>query len=157
MPLIHINLGSNTNRAYHINRAVDELRKIFNHLQQSAIYQSPAVGFTGNDFYNTGVNIKTQFSVQQVFNHLHAIEHKLGRDRNQPKFSSRVIDLDLVLYGSLVSTQYRLPRADILRYAFVLAPLVELMPNTHHPIEKKTYRTLWQAFDLQQKNSLIRL
>jgi len=62
---------------------------------------------------------------------LHDIENSLGRDRSLPKFSSRMIDLDLVLYGGIIDETLNVPRKDILKYAFVLAPLAELNPEAN--------------------------
>ena len=38
----------------------------------------------------------------------------------------------------------RLPRPDILRYAFVLKPLADLAPDATHPELGQTYQALWQ-------------
>ena len=57
----------------------------------------------------------------------------------------RVLDLDLLLYGSLVDPELRVPRHDVLRYAFVLRPLSELAPRLVHPVTGRTLRAEWQA------------
>ena len=54
---------------------------------------------------------------------MHKIEDSLGRNRAAPKFSSRIIDLDLVIYDDMIDEKINVPRKDILKYAFVLAPL----------------------------------
>jgi 2-amino-4-hydroxy-6-hydroxymethyldihydropteridine diphosphokinase len=41
----------------------------------------------------------------------------------------------------------RVPRADILQYAFVLAPIAELAPDLRHPVDGRTMRELWSAFE----------
>ena len=40
-----------------------------------------------------------------------------------------------------------LPREEILENAFVLCPLAELAPDTLHPALKRSYASLWQAYD----------
>jgi 2-amino-4-hydroxy-6-hydroxymethyldihydropteridine diphosphokinase len=87
---------------------------------------------------------------KEVVNTLRSIETALGRDRSLPKFSSRIIDLDLVLYDDLVIDALNVPRDDIIKYAFVLAPLAEISPEETHPIEGVTYRHLWSTFESQQ-------
>ena len=75
-----------------------------------------------------------------------------------PKFSSRIIDLDLVLYNDVIDKDLKVPRKDILKYSFVLAPLAELNPEDIHPQKGISYSNLWKEFqstkdfDLNQYN-----
>ena len=75
-----------------------------------------------------------------------------------PKFSSRIIDLDLVIYDDMIDEKINVPRKDILRYAFVLAPLLELISDGIHPEKGVSYLKLWEdfeshkVFDLNQYN-----
>ncbi|MCS5585900.1 MAG: 2-amino-4-hydroxy-6-hydroxymethyldihydropteridine diphosphokinase, partial [Gammaproteobacteria bacterium] len=146
MANIHINIGSNQNREENIAIAIDMLRFNFSNIEISDIYDSPAQGFKGDNFYNIGVNATTNLSVYDASSALKNIEDKIGRDRNQPKFSSREIDLDLVLYDDVIDQEANLPRDDILKYAFVLAPLAQLNAELMHPVKQQTYQALWQSF-----------
>lgn len=158
MANIHINIGSNQNRELNISTAIDMLRFNFSDIELSDVYESPAQGFKGDDFYNVGVNATTNLNVFDTSDVLKNIEDKIGRDRNQPKFSSRQIDLDLVLYDDVIDESANLPRDDILKYAFVLAPLAELNAELIHPVEQRSYQVLWlgfqssNTFDLSQYN-----
>ncbi|CAB5497011.1 2-amino-4-hydroxy-6-hydroxymethyldihydropteridinepyrophosphokinase (EC [Bathymodiolus thermophilus thioautotrophic gill symbiont] len=143
MAHIHINIGSNQNRRKNIFQALDALRLNFFDVVCSDIFESNAIGFEGADFYNMGVNATTDLSVVDVLSVLHTIENNQGRDRSQPKFSSREIDLDLVLYDEVIDKTNNLPRDDILQYNFVLAPLAQLNPESVHPLEKRTYQQLF--------------
>ena len=87
---------------------------------------------------------------ESIANILHQIEDSLGRNRELPKFSSRIIDLDLVLYDDLIDEKLNIPRKDILKYAFVLAPLFELNPEGIHPEKKVLYSSLWKDFQSNQ-------
>jgi len=151
---IHINIGSNKNRKSNIRLAIIELEKHYKDIVISSIFESPSEGFKGNDFYNLGVNATTLMTGKEVVTNLRSIESVLGRDRSLPKFSSRIIDLDLVLYGDLVIDSLNVPRDDILKYAFVLAPLAEISPKEMHPTKKITYHSLWAAFKSQQNFQL---
>ncbi|MGR8951714.1 MAG: 2-amino-4-hydroxy-6-hydroxymethyldihydropteridine diphosphokinase, partial [Gammaproteobacteria bacterium] len=76
--------------------------------------------------------------------------------RECKKFSSRTLDLDLILYGDLVLSDGRLqiPRDEIEKYAFVLEPLAEIAGERKHPVSGISYRELWERFDkddLKQK------
>lgn len=146
MANIHINIGSNQNREKNIANAIDMLKFNFSDIEISDIYSSPAQGFKGDDFYNVGVNAITSLNVVDTSSVLKNIEDKIGRDRSQPKFSSREIDLDLVLYDDIIDQEANLPRDDALKYAFVLAPLAQLNADLIHPVEGQTFQVLWQRF-----------
>ncbi len=150
MSLLHLNIGSNQDRRNNIRLAIDQLQPVFNKITISSIFESPSEGFEGNNFYNVGVNVETNKSASEVIDFLHRIEDSLGRNRELPKFSSRIIDLDLVLYGNLIDEKLNIPRKDILKYAFVLAPLFELNPEGVHPEKKVPYSNLWEDFQSNQ-------
>jgi len=150
MSLIHLNIGSNQNRRSNICLAVKSLELHFSDIILSSLFESPSEGFKGNDFYNVGVNITTLKTTNEVVDILRDIENSLGRDRSLPKFSSRIIDLDLVLYGGIIDETLNVPRKDILKYAFVLAPLAELNPEEIHPLEGTSYHSLWKTFQTEQ-------
>jgi 2-amino-4-hydroxy-6-hydroxymethyldihydropteridine diphosphokinase len=143
---VHINIGSNEDRALRLTLALEFLEQEFSNIVVSSLYESPAEGFEGNDFYNIGVNATTDKSIHEVRATLKEIEDDLGRDRNLAKFSARIIDLDLVLYDDVIEASLNLPRADILKFGYVLAPLAELSASRRHPIEGQTYQELWRAF-----------
>ena len=146
MNFLHLNIGSNKNRRINIRLALNKLKSNFTDITVSSIFESPAEGFVGSDFYNVGVNAKTKNNINEVVGILHDIENSLGRDRSLPKFSSRIIDLDLVLYNDAIDEDLKVPRRDILKYAFVLAPLAELNPEYIHPQKGISFLNLWEEF-----------
>jgi 2-amino-4-hydroxy-6-hydroxymethyldihydropteridine diphosphokinase len=158
MSQLHLNIGSNQDRRKNIRLALGSLESNFTEITISSLFESPSEGFIGSNFYNIGVNVETDKNINDVVNILHSIENSLGRDRNLPKFSSRIIDLDLVLYDDEINDKLNIPRRDILKYAFVLAPLSELNPDDIHPQERISYLDLWKEFqsskefDLNQYN-----
>ena len=146
MNFLHLNIGSNKNRRINIRLALNKLKSNFTDITVSSIFESPAEGFVGSNFYNVGVNAKTKNNINEVVAILHDIENSLGRDRSVPKFSSRIIDLDLVLYNDAIDEDLKVPRRDILKYAFVLAPLAELNPEDIHPQKGISFLNLWEEF-----------
>ena len=154
MSIVHLNIGSNQNRRTNIRLAIQALEQYFSNIVLSSLFESPSEGFKGNDFYNVGVNITTLKTSNEVVDILHDIENSLDRDRSLPKFSSRIIDLDLVLYGGIIDKALNVPRKDILKYAFVLAPLAELNPEAIHPLEGTSYQNLWKTFQSKQDYNL---
>lgn len=149
MATIYISIGSNINPSENIQHALRDLAQAFGEIICSTHYESKSVGFEGDNFINLVVRAETALEIPAVANHLHTIEDQHGRDRSGPKFSSRTLDLDLLLYDDEVFERGKLkiPRDEILFNAFVLRPLAELAPELHHPIEQKTYADLWRAFD----------
>lgn len=149
MARVFISIGSNIDREQHIRAAVRALREHFGKLTLSRVYENRPIGFEGDNFYNLVVAIHTDKSPDAVAAILHGIERQQGRTRRHSRFSSRTIDLDLLLYDDLLSEQttLRLPRPEIDEYACVLRPLAELAPETRHPRNGETFSTLWARFD----------
>lgn len=153
MHTIYISVGSNIDPHRHVAQAVAELERNFQDIHQSSLYESKAIGFDGDNFINLVVQASTTMNIQQVVDCLHEIEARHGRDRKGPKFSSRTLDLDLLLYDDVTckSNGIHVPREEILYNAFVLYPLAELAPDLLHPIEQQTMAQLWQQFDKSQQ------
>jgi len=149
MARIYISVGSNINPIESIQHAVKKLRKHFTQLQISPVYESEAVGFEGDNFLNLVVGALTDLDIHQVNALLHKIEDNYGRDRSSPRFSSRTIDLDLLLYDDVVTKEQNLdiPRGEILHNAFVLWPLADIAPRVLHPEKQQTMQELWNNFD----------
>jgi 2-amino-4-hydroxy-6-hydroxymethyldihydropteridine diphosphokinase len=145
----YISIGSNIDKDKHIPASLYALNVHFGKLSISSIYESAPIGFIGNTFYNLVVGFNSQLKVKEVAKILHQIELDNGRTRDSQKFSSRTLDLDLILYDALVINDgtLQLPRDEIERYAFVLEPLAEIAPNLKHPISSLTYTNLWKTFD----------
>ena len=149
MPLLTLGLGSNIAPEQNINACLQSLHALFPGLRCSTIYRSVAQGFDGDPFLNLVTAVETSMPLTQVVTELRALEDSAGRDRSQPKFSSRTLDIDVLTYGASDGGEagLALPRDEILRYAFVLRPLSELLPDEIHPPTCKTYRQLWQEFE----------
>jgi len=149
MSKIYISLGSNINREYNTRSGVTAMRDVFGQLELSSVYESEAVGFIGDAFFNMVIATVTSLDVHSVNHQLRMIEDAHGRDRSGQKFSSRSLDLDLLLYDDLVLDEQGLilPRIEILKNAFVLWPLAEIAPGLCHPVSKQSYAQHWMAFD----------
>jgi len=148
MARVFVSIGSNIDRERNIALALQRLEDDYGPLQRSSVYESAAVGFDSAPFYNLVVGFETAESPVQIQAALHDIENASGRERNG-RLSARTLDLDLLLYDDLVVSEGRLhlPRDDIERYAFVLYPLAELVPEGRHPVTGSTYAQMWSAFD----------
>jgi 2-amino-4-hydroxy-6-hydroxymethyldihydropteridine diphosphokinase len=149
MPRVYVSLGSNIDRETNLRRAVRELAAHYGTLILSPVYESPAVGFDGGKFYNLAAGFDTEETPERIKEVLGEIETRCGRKREGPRFGSRTLDLDLILYGDAVRHDGRLdlPHPDIRRYAFVLRPLADIAPGQLHPETRRSYDEMWNTFD----------
>ena len=147
MPTVYLGLGSNVLPEANLPLAVRELGRRFQLNAVSTVYRNAAVGFDGEDFLNAVASVETDATPEEVCRHLEEIHDMAGRKRGADSFVSRSLDIDLLLYGSEVIEARRVPRDDILEYAFVLRPLAELAPDLLHPVTGLTMAEHWKAFD----------
>ncbi len=149
MARVYVSIGSNIEREHNVRSAIDMLGEHYRNLQQSRVYETEAVGFEGDHFYNLVVAFDAEETPQQVADYMHEVEDAHGRVRGGEKFAPRTLDLDLLLYDDLVLDEgkLQLPRDEIDKYAFVLRPLAEMVPDLRHPVSGKSYAELWAAFD----------
>jgi 2-amino-4-hydroxy-6-hydroxymethyldihydropteridine diphosphokinase len=103
-------------------------------VRRSSVYRSEPVDAAGPDFLNAVAALDTGLPAPALLQALHAIERRHGRERpylNAP----RTLDLDLLLYGSLVldTPELTLPHPRLHRRAFVLEPLAEIAPGLDLP------------------------
>lgn len=150
---LYISLGTNIDRESHTRAGLNDLAHYFSNVRISRVYESEAVGFEGSHFYNLVAAVNTDKSVEAVCQCLKQIEDNNGRVRGEKKFAPRTLDLDLLLYDDLITSQgVELPRDEILYNAFVLLPLSELAPQVTHPVSGKTYAQLWMDYDKDKQN-----
>ncbi len=146
MPRVYLSIGSNIARERNLRSAMTALRREFGVLTVSPVYESRAVGFEGADFYNLVIGFDTDLPVDEVNAVLRGIEDAHGRFRGSDKFSSRTLDLDVLLYGELIDhTPPRdIPRGEIRRHAFVLKPLSDIAGSLRHPETGETFSEMWR-------------
>jgi len=142
---VYVGLGSNIEPERHVRRAVALLGERFGPLRLSPVYRSEAVGFEGAPFLNLVAGFDSEAPFEEVLAALRAIEEACGRRRGGPRFASRTLDADLLLYGEAVreAAGVRVPRPGIEREPFVLAPLADLAPGLRHPVLGVSIAELW--------------
>jgi 2-amino-4-hydroxy-6-hydroxymethyldihydropteridine diphosphokinase len=149
MPQVYVAAGSNIEPERHLAIAARELERQFPAVRFSPWYRNTAVGFEGEDFINFVAGFPTELAVGEVLTRLHAIEALCGRHREAARWAPRSMDLDVLLYGDLISQEphLKLPRPDLLKRAYMLGPLAALAPDLVHPTERQTIGELWRRFD----------
>ena len=150
-----LSLGSNLDAEQNLRSALRELRARFGELSVSPVYRFPAVGFDGPDFLNLAVGLDADLSAGLLNDWLHALEDRHGRRRDVVRFSSRTLDIDIVLFGDQILKgpgNLEVPRPE-LKYAFVLKPLADIAPDVIHPQLRKTIGQLWRDFPAEKDHS----
>ncbi|MFV2015059.1 MAG: 2-amino-4-hydroxy-6-hydroxymethyldihydropteridine diphosphokinase, partial [Candidatus Heimdallarchaeota archaeon] len=122
---LFITLGSNINPRQNLDNAINYLKDEFENIKVSNYYLTPAI--TGpkstskqEDYLNAAILTVSNLDANFIkFNILRKIEQRLGRVRTSEKFAARTMDLDIALYGPLVThiDNIVIPDPDILRYA----------------------------------------
>jgi len=102
----------------------------------STVYETAPVGPPPQGPYlNAVVHLRTQLAPRALLARLLEIERAAGRVRDGARWSARSLDLDLLLYDTLVLDEPGLciPHPRLHERTFVLAPLCELAPRLVHP------------------------
>ena len=144
-----LSLGSNIDAANNIASAMTALENSFEAARSSPVYRSPAVGFEGDDFLNLVAAVETGLAPLPLKEWLTGLESAHRRDRSAPRWSSRTLDVDILLYDDLwlLSPELEIPRGEITSMAHVLRPLADLDPGLIHPVANCTIGELWTRFD----------
>jgi len=146
MSQVHVALGSNVEPERWLPVAARALRERFPGVRFSSCYRNPAFGFEGADFINAVAGFESALDAPAVIARCHEVEALCGRRRDDPKWAPRVMDVDLLLHGAAVADteSYRLPRPDLLKRVYMLAPLAELAPQLIHPLTGRTIADHWR-------------
>ncbi|MEH6645212.1 2-amino-4-hydroxy-6-hydroxymethyldihydropteridine diphosphokinase [Sulfitobacter sp.] len=134
---------------------------------QSRFFQTPAFpAGAGPDFVNAAAVLEAQIDPVEVLAQLHAVEAELSRTR-EVRWSARTLDLDLIAAGDLVlpdakthqywrkmplemqraatPEQLILPHPRLAERAFVLVPLLDVVPDWRHPVTGLSIREMHDA------------
>ena len=147
---VYLGLGSNVDRESHLRAGLDALAGILQDMRCSAVFESQAVGIKSGPFYNLVVTGQTRLPLLELDRRLKFIEADNGR--YAPDRKGLPLDIDVLMYDDLHGSfdGLTLPRAEILRNAFVLWPLSLIAPELVHPGEGKSMGQLWQEARIEQ-------
>jgi len=142
---VYLGLGSNLgDKRGNIQRAVERLREISTGLTVSSMYETAPVGVTLQpSFVNAVCGMWTRLSVFELLSELRDIQREAGM-RGPVLNGPRALDVDILLYGSLVVDLPHLtvPHPRMTEREFVLRPLAEIAPGVVHPVARKTVAEL---------------
>jgi 2-amino-4-hydroxy-6-hydroxymethyldihydropteridine diphosphokinase len=141
--IAYIGVGSNLgDKLGHCLKAIDHTNEIpgCKVKAKSRFFRTEPVGVKGQDWYVNGVfSLVTDGSAKNLLHSLLAIEAVMGRKRKR-KWDSRIIDLDILLFGQEVISEkgLKIPHPLMHLRRFVLLPMVSLAPDLVHPVLEKT-------------------
>lgn len=143
--VVYLGLGSNigypdTNLA----AAIQALREVITVERVSSVYDTAPMHVTNQPrFHNLVCQATTDLTPPALLHAAKAIERHLGR-ADGPRYGPRLIDIDVLLYDSLVlqTDELTVPHPRLAERAFVLAPLAEIAPEMVHPVLGETMSLL---------------
>lgn len=154
MAIAYLCLGSNLgDRAGLIEKAVNllGLSQNIKIIRTSALYETEPWGIKDqNWFLNIAIEIKTTLNPQELLKKCNEVEKILGRNRNEEiRWGERCVDIDIIFYDKEIidSENLTIPHKQMHKRAFVLIPLLELIPDFVHPIINKTVSDLYEDLE----------
>ena len=135
---VAVALGSNLgDRRSNLDFAVSRLESILANLRVSSYRETDPVDVPGQQpsFLNAAAVGETAMTARELLDGLLAIERERGRERPFPG-AARTLDLDLVLFGDLVTDDATLtvPHPRFRERRFVLEPVAEVAPDLVDPV-----------------------
>jgi 2-amino-4-hydroxy-6-hydroxymethyldihydropteridine diphosphokinase len=154
MAQVYLGLGSNVGDGEAIIRsAFAELAGFLDRARLSRLWRSQALYVTDQpDFVNAAAMGDTGLSPRALLAAVNAVEAAFGRDRakERPK-GPRSLDIDILLYGSLVLDEPGLviPHAGLKERLFALLPLLDLDGRLLDPSSGEAYSKFAEALPPQ--------
>jgi 2-amino-4-hydroxy-6-hydroxymethyldihydropteridine diphosphokinase len=153
-----LSLGSNINPKLNLLKAMEELENKFGLLGSSHVYETSPLGFSRQpNFWNSAIIVRDPGGASiKIRNFLGLMEIKAGRKRTSNPNGPRTLDVDLLLRANQVelSGKYKIPHPDLEKKAFVLFPLLEVIPTETHPVSNMSFVEIAASF--KDKKQIIR-
>ncbi len=158
--LLILSLGSNIDpRKKFLDLAIIEIKKAFNVIKISNIYETQPCGYTNqNNFLNLSLACFTKLSPFETLKEIKRIEKDVGR-KSSFKWGPREIDIDIIYYENVILKTQKLviPHPYRLKRAFVAIPIFEIMPKVIDPEYKiPISKLINKFFSRSQISTLLR-
>lgn len=151
MATVYLGLGTNLgNKEANLRTAIYKLQeRIGKQVSLSSFYETAPWGFeSDHSFLNAAIGLETNLSPIEILHITQEIEKELGRTKKSVNgsYSDRLIDIDILLYDTLVlqTPELTIPHPLMTERDFVMKPLIEIAGNVIHPTLQKTLSELYQ-------------
>ncbi|THB73961.1 MAG: 2-amino-4-hydroxy-6-hydroxymethyldihydropteridine diphosphokinase [Desulfobacteraceae bacterium] len=157
----YLSIGSNRgSKADNLDQALAELEKQDHTriITVSPYYRTEPRDYADQDwFVNAVVKIRTILAPDDLLGYLKSIEKRIDTEGKPFRYGPRVIDLDIVLYDTLVlrSEELDIPHPKMHERGFVLQPLCDIDPHILHPVLNKTCNTLLDEIKINENQGII--
>lgn len=151
MTVAYIGVGSNVGDRIGFCRAAVEALAASTGIstrEVSSLYEtSPLGGPPQRSFVNLVVAIDTELEPRELLEACKLIEQKMGREPSDLRWGPRVVDLDVLLYGSekVSEPDLEIPHPRLKERRFALVPLLEIDPDLTDPWETRLDDSLEEA------------
>ena len=147
MKIVFLGIGTNLgNRESNLEEAVARIREYIGPvLDSSSIYETEPWGFQAKDeFLNKVVKVETELTPSEILERILIIESIMGRVRSKERYSSRLIDIDILICEDMIIDEenLKIPHPLLHQRRFVLVPLCEVASDMIHPVLKKSISDL---------------
>ena len=148
--IVFLSLGSN------IGDRLNNLKKVYSIIEEqgqnsiiskSRIYEtSPMENKNQKDFLNQVIKITTKLDPLNLLNLIKDIEIKMGRINIGKRYMPRIIDIDILAYGSINmdTDKLSIPHPKIKSRKFILKPWSDIAPDYILSNGKSTIKELFE-------------
>ena len=149
MKPVFLGIGTNLGeREENLGKAIKLIEEhIGNITEESSVYETEPWGFQSEtSFFNMVIKIETNLTPSGLLGRILMIEAMMGRLREGQGYKSRIIDIDILFFGSRIFENkiLKIPHPRIQERRFVLVPLSEIAGDLLHPVFKKSIQELLQ-------------
>ncbi len=151
MATVYLGLGTNLgDKEANLRTAIYKLQeRIGKQVSLSSFYETAPWGFeSDHSFLNAAIGLEPSLSPIEILHITQEIEKELGRTKKSVNgsYSDRLIDIDILLYDTLVlqTPELTIPHPLMTERDFVMKPLIEIAGNVIHPTRQKTLSELHQ-------------
>ena len=158
---VYISIGSNLGKKKeNYLEALTRIAKIpkTRIIKESSLYESQPLGDSKEWYVNGVIEIETELKPELLLKKCKNIERAMGRKKVRKRWGARIIDLDILLYNSVIwqKKNLKIPHPEMHQRKFVLTPLSEIAPQVIHPVLGETISELLVGVKDDKRVSLLR-
>ncbi len=119
-------------------------------VKKSKIYRTKPWGNRDQpDYLNMALEVECNYTPGELFSILKTIESDMGRKKTTRRWGPRIIDIDIVFYGSQIVERKDLiiPHREVFNRPFAIKLLAEIAPNFVPPLSDKPMKDYLKGVD----------